>query len=207
MKLNIFIFLLISFVSGYSQERKLPGYQLGFISVDLPVDESSSVNAFLNDQKDISVVNLNYESLIDKSFKNLRVTHIWIHNLSPITNSKQVIEAGNAIKAFVKDGGNLILSMDAVGLLNAWGIEKNILETKIDSVKDEGFGRPLGFHSFKSHPIFEGLHGGVYSWKAKQDHAIRKIGFFNENLPDTSISKVIRIEWTYITFHGKINWC
>ena len=99
------------------------------------------------------------------------------------------------------NGGNLILSMDAVRLLNDWGIEKNILEIRTDSIKDDGFGRPLGFHSFKSHPIFDGLHGGTFPWKSKKDHVVRKIGFFDNQLPDSSIAKVIGIEWTYITFH------
>ena len=65
--------------------------------------------------------------------------------------------------------------MDAVRLLNDWGIEKNILEIRTDSIKDDGFGRPLGFHSFKSHPIFDGLHGGTFTWKSKKDHGLRGI--------------------------------
>ena len=105
------------------------------------------------------------------------------------------------LKKFVMNGGNLILSMDAVRLLNDWGIEKNILEIRTDSIKDDGFGRPLGFHSFKSHPIFDGLHGGAFPWKSKKDHVVRKIGFFDNQLPDSSIAKVIGIEWTYLTFH------
>ncbi|MGI8598198.1 MAG: amylo-alpha-1,6-glucosidase [Chitinophagaceae bacterium] len=201
MKLFLIIILLLSSASVYSQSNKSPSNKIGFISVDLPAEESSSVNAFLDDQKDFSILKLEYETLIKGSPKDLGLNHIWIHKLSPIVNSKQAIEAGSAIKTFVKNGGNLILSMEAVGLLNDWGIEKNPFEVKTDSVKDNGFGRPLGFHSFKSHPIFDGLHGGAYCWKGKKDHIIRKLGFFNDNLPDTSIAKVIGIEWTYITFH------
>lgn len=199
---TFFILLLLAATAVFSQTDNLSGnINIGVLSPDLPKNESQAVSAFLHDQKDLQSVSIIYEQLKNGSFKNLGLTHIWIHKLSSSGNTMQEVAAGNTLKDFVKKGGNLILSMEAVSLLNDWGIEKNQFEVKTDSVKDEGFGRPLGFHSFKSHPVFEGLNGGVYSWKGKKDHVIRKIGFFNSNLPDTSIAKVIGIEWTYITFH------
>jgi glycogen debranching enzyme len=204
MKRSFFflLLLLLSSAAVFPQSTTPSGrIKIAVLSPDLPAEESRALNTFLQEQKDFKTVKLNYGQLSKESFKRLGLTHIWIHKLSPAGNSKQEIAAGNSLKEFVKNGGNLIVSMDAVLLLNHWGIEKNPFEVKTDSVKDEGFGRPLGFHAFKSHPVFEGLNGGVYSWKGKKDHVIRKIGFFNHNLPDTAIAEVIGIEWTYITFH------
>ncbi len=174
--------------------------RIGLLTDDLSSAERKAVEEFLNNQKEFEVVKLSYDQVLDKSYQKFRLSHIWIHKLSP-TLLQQEIVSGKELTNFVKSGGNLLLSMEAVSFLNKWGVEKNTLEVKTDTVKDEGFGRPLGFHAFKSHPVFKALNGGVYSWKGKKDHVIRKIGFFNDQLPDTSIARVIGIEWTYITFH------
>jgi len=176
-------------------------FKIGLLAEGVPADEQAAVLSFLQNQKDFDPLQVKYEQIQNKSFQKLKLTHLWIHKRSTARPTQQEIAAGKKLKSFVAQGGTLILSMEAVRLLNDWGIEKNTFEVKTDSVIDEGFGRPLGFHAFKSHPIFDGLNGGVYSWKGKKDHVIRKIGFFNSNLPDTSIAKVIGIEWTYITFH------
>lgn len=194
--------LLLCMVSANAQQNaKAKNSKIGFISAGLPAYELSAVRSFLKDQKDAEVSVLNYTELLNGKYKPLNLTHLWIHRLSASVAAKEEIAAGKELRKFVENGGHLILSMEAVRLLNNWGIEKKSFEVKTDSVIDEGFGRLLGFHAFKSHPVFEGLNGGVYSWKGKKDHVIRKIGFFNNDLPDTTLAKVIGVEWGYITFH------
>ena len=175
-----------------TQSSKENSSKIGLI-MDVPEAEAKAVHEFLGNQEALKSTILNK----DVDLESLDLTHIWIHQFSK--NKQSAMEA--SIKKFVKNGGNLILSMEAMHLLNTWGIEKNNLESKTDSIVDEGFGRPLGFHGFKDHPIFDGLQGGAYPWKSKEDHKVKKIGFFNEQLPDTTIAKVLGIEWTYITFH------
>lgn len=126
-------------------------------------------------------------------------THIWIHSTQTGRPDADVNSCKKSISSFLKKGGNLFLSREAVFLLNTWGIEKQTLQVVSDTITDEGFGRPLGFHAFKSHPLFSGLHGGVYPNKALNDHVVRKIGFFGNEIP--SEGKVAGIEWRYITFH------
>ena len=108
---------------------------------------------------------------------------LWYHrtDTSDLTMPEKAL--GASIKKFVKGGGNVFLSMEAVPLLNDWGIEPNTIQLQRDTIVDEGFGRPLGFHSFKSHPIFDGLLGGVYTSKQKVDHIVRKHGFFGNTVP------------------------
>ncbi|TPE44050.1 amylo-alpha-1,6-glucosidase [Pontibacter mangrovi] len=204
MRRPLFILLLALLSTFTYAQKNHPTQQIkiGLVASALPADEQAVVEAFLQDQQDFETVALRLDQLKKgRALKKAGVTHVWLHKLSPDGSTKQEVAAGKTLKEFVQNGGNLILSMEAVRLLNDWGIEKHSFEVKTDTVKDEGFGRPLGFHAFKSHPVFEGLHGGAYPWKAKKDHVIRKIGFFENSLPDTTIAKVIGTEWTYITFH------
>lgn len=125
---------------------------------------------------------------------------IWFHQ---VETSEQAA-AGSAktpIQEYLNQGGRLILDMEAVRLLNTWEIEPETFQTQTDTITDTGFGRPLGFHAFKDHPLFNKLHGGAYPWKSKEDHLVRKTGFFGETLPGNTQAKVIGTQWTYITFH------
>ena len=116
---------------------------------------------------------------------------------------EQELAAKEILLPFVQEGGNLMLSMDAVRLLNEWGIEPQPIEVKYESGVDHGFGRPLGFHGYREHPIYEGLLGGAYTWKADFDHQARTLGFQGDNLPKAEGSRVLGISWIYIYYREK----
>jgi len=193
----IFIYMMMSFGMFYGQSSP-DDVKIGFLGNGLQDATISAVKKFLKDKDfdfvDVSSTGFNSPDIFKQGF-----THIWVYQMDsePLIKKKSI---SRSIKQYVREGGNLVLSMDAVSLLNALGIEKKTLEVKMDSIRDNGFGRPLGFHAFKSHPLFEGMHGGAYTWKAKKDHVVKKIGFFGSNLPSKE-AKVIGTEWTYITFH------
>tara|TARA_B100000029_G_C17604804_1_gene967082 strand:- start:1448 stop:4843 length:3396 start_codon:yes stop_codon:yes gene_type:complete len=204
MKKIIYLILLIWFNKSVICKAKVAeetSPKIGLMVDGLYQKELEAINRFLSGQEKLESIEISEVSLLNENLESLELTHIWIHQLHKNYTEYNKKNIGEVIREFVESGGNLILSMEAVRLLNDWGIEKNPFEIRKDSIRDHGFGRPLGFHSFKSHPIFEGLHGGVYPWKSKSDHSVNKIGFFGERLPDTTIAKVIGIEWTYITFH------
>lgn len=191
------IFISIGSVLGQSTQNPV---KVGFMGRSLDATTKTGALDFLEDQA-FSVLDVSDDELDFGEISEQNLTHLWIYQIGQNDENWKRKSVARAIKRFVETGGNLILSMEAVTLLNDWGIEKNSYEIRMDTVKDEGFGRPLGFHAFKSHPLFEGMHGGAYTWKAKKDHIVKKIGFFDNNLPETSIAKVIGTEWTYITFH------
>ena len=116
---------------------------------------------------------------------------------------EQELAAKEILLPFVQEGGNLMLSMDAVRLLNEWGIEPQPIEVKYESGVDHGFGRPLGFHGYREHPIYEGLLGGAYTWKADFDHQARTLGFQGDNLPKAEGARVLGISWIYIYYREK----
>lgn len=161
--------------------------RIGWMNKELPADEAEGITSFFASNPDLKGIP------VDGPVKDISL--LWMHSLSP-DGFKAINKT--AILNFVRNGGNLVLSMEAVPLLHTWGIEPNAFEIRTDSIRDQGFGRPLGFHGFLSHPVFDGLHGGVYPWKSPKDHVVRKIGFFGNKMP---AGKVIGIEWTYITFH------
>lgn len=158
--------------------------------------ELQAIQHLLLDNEKLSLQPLLVSELTPDKIKNIDA--LWYHRTDtlPFTNSE--LEAGTVIKQFVANGGSLFLSMEAFPLINKWGIEPVSPSLQQDTVVDEGFGRPLGFHSFKDHPVFDGLLGGVYTSKQKENHVVRKHGYFNTSLP--RLGKVIGIQWTYIRF-------
>ena len=193
---GIFYCLTISHVYASSPDP----ITIGWINEGLSTQEKEAVEGYLHAQHSIKVIEIDLNDLTDEYLKKNNFTQIWWYKNSVEINASEQ-KAGSVLKSYVKAGGHLSLSMEAVRFLNAWGIEKNKLEIREDTIRDEGFGRPRGFHSYHDHPIFDNLHGGAYIWKGKEDHEARLIGFFDRRLPDTSLARVIGIGWSYITFH------
>jgi len=194
MKLKIWIaccLLLISAAAG-AQQRPL---RVALINAHISAEEINAIKKGWGNGKDLT---LELVSLPDLAASLHGFTHVWYHRTDTTAFDAAEKKAGDAIKRFVSNGGNLFLSMEAVPLLNEWNIEPATLQLSRDTLVDEGFGRPAGFHAFKSHPLYHGMNGGAYTSKQKQDHAVRKHGFFGDAVPQKGM--VAGIEWRYIKF-------
>lgn len=188
----------LSAFQGFTQLGNSQGnIRIAIISDHLDKDELQAMERSLRFSKGLqySVVDLDE---LNKPKALSAFTHVWYHRTDTTAFTSVEMNAGNYLKKFVAAGGNLFLSMESVPLLNHWKIESTQIEMQRDQLIDEGFGRPAGFHAFKSHPLFEGLNGGVYTAKQKKDHSVRKHGFFGDAVPKEG--KVTGIQWTYITF-------
>ncbi len=121
---------------------------------------------------------------------------IWYHKpdteLLAADTSKQTIAL---LKKYVEAGGSLFLSMDALRLLPCLGVEKEAPTVNFVELKDEGNGRKLGLHGFRSHPVFDGLLGGAYTYAPKEDVKVRRVGWFGKSVPQ---GKVVAVDWAYI---------
>lgn len=171
--------------------------RVGVITGGSPAAEEQAWLDFA-DHQNWQVKRFTWQGLLENRSELDALDVLWYHQtdttvLAPLFAS--------ALQAFLARGGQMLLSMEALHLVNAWGVEPNTLQTRLDTVFDEGFGRPRGFHAFKDHPLFARLHGGAYPWKAKTDHVARLTGFFDENLPANPHADVLGVRWTYITFH------
>jgi len=196
LSISIGLFSLLSYTL-MAQNRIAPKINIAVVGDIMPKQELDNIVSVLKTFNNttyavISVKDLN-QSILNK------FTHVWFHKTKANEPTNAEISCEKAIVEYVRNGGSLFLSREAVLLLNTWHIEKQKLQVETDTVRDDGFGRPLGFHAFKSHPLFSGLNGGAYPSKALQDHVVRKIGFFGNAVPENG--KVAGIEWTYITFH------
>ena len=140
-----------------------------------------------------------------------RVSHydvVWYHRIDSMPISEQEKQMGPILTKYTTNGGKLILSMEAVRLLNTWQIEPEPIKNKIFDATDKGFGRKVGFHAYREHPLFDQLFGGAYTWHGTIDNQCRVLGFFGENKPMASTAKVIGTLWEYIYYHpeDKILW-
>ncbi|MBK7030887.1 MAG: hypothetical protein IPH45_17495, partial [Bacteroidales bacterium] len=99
------------------------------------------------------------------------------------------------MKTYIQNGGTLILTLDALRLLPLLGLEVEEPATKKVSIRDEGYGRKAGLHSYREHPVFDSLFGGSYIFTPDKDMDTRQMGWFGNNLPS---GKTIAVDWAYI---------
>lgn len=188
---------LLWLLSAAAQQVERPAIRIAVIDAHIAAGEKAAIAKFLSKEKGWTFQFISLQALCASGDLN-KFTHVWYHRTDTTAFDSSESMAGKYIRHFVRDGGQLFLSMEAVPLLNTWGIEEAGIQLATDSLIDEGFGRPAGFHAFKSHPLFHGMNGGVYITKQTKDHAVRKHGFFGNAVPIQG--QVAGIQWTYITF-------
>ena len=127
-----------------------------------------------------------------------RFSLIWIHQPDSFGFSAQARDEKliRSLTSYVDKGGRLLLTLQAVHFLNVLGYESVPLQDSIKPCIDEGYGRRLGFHAFRDHPVFTGLNGGAYLMRPSSDLTVRVTGFFGDNIPEAG--KVIAVDWDYI---------
>lgn len=123
---------------------------------------------------------------------------IWIHRCD--TTAYAAFEEDpayyNALLDYVRNGGNILLTQHALSFLNKSGLEPVPVHNRMKQSEDNGYGRMLGFHAFRHHPIFDSLHGGAYIWKPPHDTTVTQCGFFEDHVPENG--KVVAVDWDYI---------
>jgi len=131
---------------------------------------------------------------------------IWFHrsDSSQFSSDESDPKVIKQLREYIDNGGRLLLTLDAFPYLNLLGIETTIPSVRYKSSVDEGYGRKLGFHAYREHPLFNGLNGGAYIYKPTRDLTVRVHGFFGDTIP--SKGKVVAIDWDYIFFreHSKV---
>lgn len=126
---------------------------------------------------------------------------VWVNRPDTADFSEAELETLLPLKDYVAAGGKLVLADDAVRLLNIWGIEPTPLQKFVYEAIDDGFGRKVGFHGFRAHPIFDGLYGGAYVWHGHQDNVCHTWSFPQGVMPQAEGTRVIGTFWEYIFYH------
>ncbi|WP_083488721.1 GH116 family glycosyl hydrolase [Pedobacter borealis] len=166
--------------------------------------EYTALQKFFDTRKvSFTIQKITLDEVIKNKLDLKKYQVVWYHRPDTLEVTPSEIKLEGSIKSYLNQGGKLLLTLDAVKLLNTWGIEKSPIEIRHRSAVDEGFGRKLGFHGFRSHPVFSDMHGGAYVWHPKKDLNMRTLGFFEKNLPNAKGSKIIGIDWAYISYDEK----
>lgn len=174
---------------------------IGFIS-QMPYENSSQeVKSAFDQLKSFDTFSSEY--LTSREFekqqkKNGRFSAIWIHR--PDTSVFSAAETNpkllQSLLTYVENGGKLLLTQQAVHYINLLGIEPQLLQDSTKPCTDDGYGRRLGFHAFREHPLFNGLNGGAYICRPPNDFKTRVTGYFGSNVPMNG--KVVAVDWDYI---------
>ena len=175
--------------------------KVGFTDFNNAFENNPEVKAayeFLKNDKAFKTELINTNQIINSKFSIHNYKIIWIHRPDSTELTKEEIDPRFilSLKNYIKNGGNLFLTLDAMKYLNALGLESVVPTVKYVEAIDDGYGRKLGLHSFSHHPIFSGLNGGAYIFNPTQDMKTRQIGFFGESIPQNG--KVVAIDWAYI---------
>lgn len=200
---NFLWLFIVSFLWGACQQKQV---QVGLLVSDAnrQTAELAALCEHIASEKNVRCEYIEADNLSRLGDYDI----VWYHRIDSTDMSATEAALKSAMLDYVSSGGKLILSMDAVCLLNTWGIESEpICEKKYNAV-DEGFGRKVGFHAYREHPLFDKMFGGAYTWHGKEDNVCRVKGFFGDNRPKAENSKVIGTLWEYIFYHpeDKILW-
>ncbi len=160
--------------------------------------ELQAVYNFLKGSQELKPNLLNHTQFLNSQFSILNYNILWIHRSD--SSNFNLREADSKIisklKSYVEKGGKLFLTLEAMRYLNLLGFETEVPTVHYVDAIDDGYGRKLGLHSFRSHPIFSGLNGGAYMFNPTSDMKTRQIGFFGNSIPRDG--KVIAVDWSYI---------
>ena len=183
-------FTCITLIAG-AQNTKV-----GFFALEKPWKSGKPVASawdFLS-----AAASLDVKYLPEKRFKKLdKYDVVWLH-ITDTTLAEDHFEKEslNQLRTYVENGGTLLLTREAFLLIYQLGLEPQKPETIIKQASDNGYGRMLGFHAFRRHPVFQGLNGGAYVVKPSGDIRVRNHGYFEDNVPENG--KVVATDWDYI---------
>jgi len=198
--LNLSILLIIFFQlsPGFvaAQNPKVGFLQASDIKNSDP--EIQAVWKYLKGNKKIKSFPLTFSELGKKGISLKKADVIWFHRVdsSEFNDNEIAPKAVANLKKYLSEGGNLFLSQDAFRYIEILGIEPRKPEVRYVNATDQGYGRKLGLHSFRSHPVFDGLNGGAYLFAPDRDIKVRQVGFFDRSYPFNG--RVVAVDWVYI---------
>lgn len=202
LRFHSLLILLVMIASpARSQSEAKPRGTITFLEFSLPAADQEEIRSaveFLKGVGDIKIEVIKAEDFIRRGKPARSSTVIWIHRPDSSTFTKEELnpKLTARLKDYVDKGGRLLLTQQAIHYLNILGFETAKIGDSTKQCFDNGFGRRLGFHAFRNHPVFDGLHGGAYILWPESDMTARISGFFGSKVPATG--KVVAVDWDYI---------
>lgn len=200
--LFLFLFLTGRGLAGQSLKGQAKSvHTIGFLSLNSYSESSSEVKAafdFLKGVRNFSSEYITFTELRKHPGILKHFDLIWFHRFDSTAFSDKESDPKilRIIKEYLENGGNLLLTLDALKYIIPLDLETISPRDSVKSCIDDGYGRKLGFHSFREHPVFSGLNGGAYIWIPVKDLSTRITGYFGKIKPENG--KVVGVDWDYI---------
>ena len=140
-------------------------------------------------------------STLRESMSNVDV--IWVHLPEP-SDYRIIVETDGVLEAIsdgYRHGGRFFLTDFAARLPFEAGVEPVEPEVRWIDIEDDWLFDQRGFQSWRGHPSFDGLFGGVFLRDGVEDRRWARIGYFDGQTP--SAGRVVGVEKSYITVHGQ----
>jgi hypothetical protein len=174
---------------------------IGFIAADPYEKSSPEIKAAFDFLKESGSYNSSYLifNQLARQAKSLgKFAALWIHIPDTTALSGAYIDRNciQTLRLYLENGGKVLLSQQAFHLINILGLEPELPKDSTKSCIDDGYGRKLGFHGFREHPLFNGMNGGGYILRPERDLTTRITGYFGQKVPKNG--KVIAVDWDYI---------
>ncbi|MCF8231875.1 MAG: hypothetical protein K9J27_06760 [Bacteroidales bacterium] len=189
--------LAFIFIPSNSKEK----ITIGILATDsLPQKELNAIENYLDENRFFKyhIIDLN------KSLTKLPVLEkfdvLWYHQLNTqkVPDRLNNIRMNDSIKAYLNNGGHMLLTMEGMKYLNDLRLEKAIPTADTVKVIDNGYGRKRGLHAYKHHPVFKDLNGGAFIFGPETDTITQQTGFMGNTVPENG--KVIAVDWSYVNF-------
>jgi len=198
--LNISVLLVVCF-QLFSGCITAQNPKIGFLQASDIKNSDAEVQAawkYLKGNKKVKSFSMTFSTLARKGISLKKADVVWFHRTdSADFNDNEIAPKAVAnLKKYLAEGGNLFLSEDAFRYIEILGVEPRKPEVRYVNATDQGYGRKLGLHGFRSHPVFDGLNGGAYLFAPDRDMKIRQIGFFDRFYPFNG--RVVAVDWAYI---------
>ena len=161
-------------------------------------DEEKAAIEFLKQNEKLSLKAFTFDQLSETTQILDGIDVLWFHRVD--TSRVPVIDKEphilSSVKNFIREGGTLLLTQDAFTYIVDLGLETEKPQVRYVEVRDSGYGRKIGLHAFRQHPIFDGFFGGANIYNPYQDVKCRQLGYFDDIVPQNG--KVIAVDWSYI---------
>ncbi|MCF8337394.1 MAG: hypothetical protein K9I74_05370, partial [Bacteroidales bacterium] len=193
---------ILAAVYSHFPTNQKESISIGILTTEAtPPKELKAVESYLDEYRFLNYELINLEKPLTglPVLKNFDV--LWYHQLDThrIPERLNNIRVNDSIKAYLDDGGHMLLTMEGMKYLNNLRLEKAV--TKVDTVKviNNGYGRKRGLHAYRHHPVFKDLNGGAYIFGPKTDTITQQTGFMGNTVPDNG--RVIAVDWSYVNFN------
>jgi len=182
---------------GSSESKPIIAF-LNPVGYEQSTKETQLAFNFLKSIPDFDSEYMTYHDFLKKARQSEKSLLVWMHcpENSSAPDSGMDIRLISLLKKYVDNGGRIFLTNRAVHYLNIIGFESVSLSDSIKLCKDEGYGRRLGIHSFRNHPVFAGLNEGTYLLRPAVDITTRITGMFGKTIPHEG--QVVAVDWDYI---------